>query len=382
MSLSDSLLQQLLYRSEGVDLDFKQAQYRFIGGDEAVKSELLKDILAIANSWRDGTGYILIGFKDRRPDPAEVVGIDTSERIDDAQLQQFVHGKVSPNLNFKYEERMFEGKRVGIISIPVQPRPFYISTKYGRVKSNVVYLRRGSSTAEASPLEVMKMGEVAKVADAPQVTIDVLNVDNGEHSLSANLRFLQYGELRDYKEAPKTIGILPVLGTFANSDYYRELASYAAFTAGSLTLKLRIGNHSAFPLKNCKFEFRILPQVVPHLIVPESDYPDKPKRTVGYSKNLPFFETLDKQVIRLRKKGPEVTGYARLDTILSGDEFVSEEFMIQLFEPCEFDLEVKVLAEQLSPPFIKKIAFTVDGEHITVNENMLLRDFPVKDEEE
>ncbi len=137
-----------------------------------------------------------------------------------------------------------------------------------------------------------------------------------------------------------------------------------------------------FPLKNCKFEFRVVPQDVPHLIVPESDYPDKPKRTVGYSENLPFFETLDKQVIRLRKKGSQATGYARLDTILSGDEFVTEEFMIQLFEPCKFELEVKVLAEQLSPPFIKRIAFTVDGEHIAVNENTLVHDFPVKDEEE
>ncbi|EPB7243871.1 RNA-binding domain-containing protein [Pseudomonas aeruginosa] len=61
------LLNMLRYKSESTDIDFKSAQYRFNSGTEADKSELLKDILAIANSWRDGIGYILLGFKDQRP---------------------------------------------------------------------------------------------------------------------------------------------------------------------------------------------------------------------------------------------------------------------------------------------------------------------------
>ena len=48
------LLNMLRYKSEGTDIDFKSAQYRFTRGTEEEKSELLKDILAIANSWRDG----------------------------------------------------------------------------------------------------------------------------------------------------------------------------------------------------------------------------------------------------------------------------------------------------------------------------------------
>ncbi|HBR2370871.1 TPA: putative DNA binding domain-containing protein, partial [Klebsiella pneumoniae] len=83
-----NLLNMLRYKSEGTDIDFKSAQYRFTNGSENDKSELLKDILAIANSWRDGTGYILLGFKDQRPNPAEVVGIHDS--IDDSRIQQFV----------------------------------------------------------------------------------------------------------------------------------------------------------------------------------------------------------------------------------------------------------------------------------------------------
>jgi len=44
----------------------------------------------------------------------------------------------------------------------VQQRPFFIKNDYGKVKKNIVYLRRGSSTDIANPDEVSDMGE-AKV---------------------------------------------------------------------------------------------------------------------------------------------------------------------------------------------------------------------------
>jgi predicted HTH transcriptional regulator len=149
------LLNMLRYRSEGPDIDFKSAQYRFSGGSEADKAEMLKDILAIANSWRDGPGYILLGFKDNRPHPAEVVGIQ--ESIDDSRIQQLVNSKVKPKLTFSYEEHLYEGVTVGVITIPKQKRPFYLTHAYGKLKSNVVYVRRGSSTDEAEPPEATAM---------------------------------------------------------------------------------------------------------------------------------------------------------------------------------------------------------------------------------
>lgn len=96
---TDEILDALRYKSEGTDLDFKQAQYRFVKASENDKAELLKDIVAIANSWRDGTGYILVGFKDSSPHPAETVGI--TEHLDDASVQQFVNSKVKPKLDFQ-----------------------------------------------------------------------------------------------------------------------------------------------------------------------------------------------------------------------------------------------------------------------------------------
>lgn len=100
--MNAEVLDALRYQSEGTDLDFEQAEYRFVRGNEAEKGEVLKDVLAMANAWREETSYILLGFRDARPNPAEVGGI--TDHIDDAALQQFVNSKVKLKLAFRYEE--------------------------------------------------------------------------------------------------------------------------------------------------------------------------------------------------------------------------------------------------------------------------------------
>lgn len=52
--ISDALLEDLRYRGEGTDLDFKAARYPFANATEKEKSELLKDVLALANASREG----------------------------------------------------------------------------------------------------------------------------------------------------------------------------------------------------------------------------------------------------------------------------------------------------------------------------------------
>ena len=50
--MNPTLLEELLNEEESPSLDFKRDQYPFQGESNDVKSELLKDILAFANSWR------------------------------------------------------------------------------------------------------------------------------------------------------------------------------------------------------------------------------------------------------------------------------------------------------------------------------------------
>ena len=153
--MNEQLLNSLRYKSEGTDIDFKSKQYGFAGANDFEKSEILKDILAMANAWREGPAYILLGFLEKRPHPAEVVGIDRN--IDDSTLQEFVNSKVKPKLTFYYEEHLYGDKTVGVITIPKQKRPFFISKAYGKLAKNIVYVRRGSSTDEAEPTEIGDM---------------------------------------------------------------------------------------------------------------------------------------------------------------------------------------------------------------------------------
>ena len=68
------LLESLLDMEEGPALDFKGMQYHFNKAKDEAKSELLKDVLAFANSQRYRTAYILVGVEERRGGRSEVVG--------------------------------------------------------------------------------------------------------------------------------------------------------------------------------------------------------------------------------------------------------------------------------------------------------------------
>ena len=155
-SLSVSIIESLLYEDEGATLDFKREQYKFDGASNTEKSELLKDLLAFANSWRRSTAYILIGVIEINGGRSEIVGI--SPVFDDAKLQQFVNSKTNRPLIFAYRTFSLEGKSVGVIEIPVQERPLYLTSDFGKLKKEKVYVRRGSSTAIATPDEIARMG--------------------------------------------------------------------------------------------------------------------------------------------------------------------------------------------------------------------------------
>src|SRR4051794_8375989 len=101
------LFEELLYQEEGSSLDFKRDQYPFAGKTDEQKSELLKDILAFANSWRQGDAYILIGVDEVKGGRSIPVGISSHAHIDDASLQQFVNHKTNRPISFSYKAFQF-----------------------------------------------------------------------------------------------------------------------------------------------------------------------------------------------------------------------------------------------------------------------------------
>ncbi len=154
--MNDGLMEQLLHEGESSCLDYKRDQYPFEGATDGEKGELLKDILAFANGWRHAEAYILIGVQEIAGGRSTVVGV--SLHIPENDLQQFVNSKTNRPVTFSYQSYPFEGKQVGIITIPQQDRPLYLNKSYGRLGKHVVYYRQGTTTAIASPDDIARMG--------------------------------------------------------------------------------------------------------------------------------------------------------------------------------------------------------------------------------
>jgi len=141
---------------EGEVLDFKERQYAIRAGGEHARAAFIKDILAFANTLRTSEAAILCGVKEEAPGNVQVCGV--VEHLADADLQQMVSEKTNRPVRFRYERVEYEGKDLGVIRIERrQSRPLYLRNNYGQLRANIVYVRRGSSTGEATPDEIQQM---------------------------------------------------------------------------------------------------------------------------------------------------------------------------------------------------------------------------------
>ena len=167
MTITAELIKQLVEHPESETLDVKGEQYLFAGRDNDEKSEILKDILAFANAFVSEDAYILVGVRERKPPPHEIVGITTN--LDDASLQPFVSAKLDRRPNFSYQEVLVDGKTVGAIKIPPQRGPFFVKQDFGGLKRTQVPMRRGTTTEYPSHEEYVVLAlEHARAASMSQ----------------------------------------------------------------------------------------------------------------------------------------------------------------------------------------------------------------------
>ena len=156
MIFDDNMICNLLKLPEGPTVDFKRDQYPFAGGNRDARSNLLKDILAFANT--EGTSYILIGIAESNGLATEVIGI--SGHLDDAKLHQLIGSNINKSVEFTYFPYEVRGKKIGVLKIASQKdRPYFATRDYGKVKSKEVYVRHGSTNGVASPDEIIDMAK-------------------------------------------------------------------------------------------------------------------------------------------------------------------------------------------------------------------------------
>lgn len=289
MPLDPNTVAPLLFEEEGPGLDFKREQYRFVGAPDADKSELLKDILAFVNSWRRIDAYILIGVEEQSGARANVIGV--SEHLADSDLQQFVNSKVNQPITFAYRSCELEGRQIGVLHVPVQDRPRFVTKPYGKLQPNTVYVRRGSATEVARPDEISRMGadRAENTVEVPVLTVTLANYGARETIAqplqieSLVLRFPERSDIPDYHDGPGTEELSRRMGHPTNRDYWRDLAWYTSSRSAFRVFNIAVQNHSAVAAHDVRVELAV-PNALATLL-DESEYPQKPRkvRTAGPS---------------------------------------------------------------------------------------------------
>lgn len=356
--LTDSLLEQLLCKGEGIDLDYKSERYPFIGAGKNQKSELLKDILAFANTNRTGTAYILIGFKENPPYPVEVVGLSSDETIDDSQLQQFVNEKLARKLGFRYEERIFLGKPIAVISIPKQKRPFYLKKDYGGLPKNTVWVRRGSSTEIATPDEIAAMSAEDIARDDAKVELVFQNGENLPLPHEFQIVFHNFPEnIPDYhkKVVKDSSGYMSISFDRDNKDYWREFANYCASLGRIIELGLSLENQSGYSLSDTRLEITCDTPVGESVtLLNKDEIPGKPQMTHdimarGQLRPLHGFS----QKLRIDNRGIAPVANFELGMIRPGQFIRPEDDLVILPSgPGLYMIQVRLLANELPEPLV------------------------------
>ena len=359
--MDSALFERLLYEEESTTLDFKKGQYRFAKATEDEKSELLKDILGFANAWRRSEAYILIGVEDVRGGRANVVGIPSTEQLDDHALQQFVSNLTNRPVRFHYEAFGFEGKKLGIIRIEEQPRPLYLKKDYGKLKKNEVYVRRGSSTDPTKPAsldEIAQMGAGA-AAESAELVVEFAAIgrDNSVGaSLSWNAEFCEMPEREEIPEfeAGRRHALLHDSWLERpNTNFYRELAEYEFVRRLFRPMRLVVSNTGEVAANEVRIELTIpTPSGIDAIYT--SGLPDAPMHR-EFLRNLIAVQHV-RSVIRhpgdvtIRKNRERIRIEVDCRNLQPGRKVWSETIYLGKRTPGDINLSGQVFAENLPHP--------------------------------
>jgi hypothetical protein len=353
---------RLLYEDESAVLDFKVQQYPFGQATEEQRGELLKDILAMVNSWgRADTRYILIGIKERVGQPAEIVGI--TQHLPEHALQQLVNSRTNRRVEFSYHAVDINGVSVGVIVIPRQQRPVYLAKPYGRLQANVVYVRHGSSTAEANPQEIAEMG-ASNVERAPErvVDLEVQLVDPTTRILHDETQAIDVEIIRvsDPESLPDYAGRGGYTGLMHNSDFYRDLADYFEESKATIPLGFLVRNSGDGPASNVTIQFEVVSNA--GYTIHEKPV-EEPSRDFAIENALVRHAEEQKRPFRPKlREGPVLEVRYDLGVVQPGFPLWTDPFYLIVREPGHFNLIVDIYADQLAAPNRAEFRIETSGE--------------------
>lgn len=362
-TITTALIEQLLNEEEGVSLDFKSAQYAFVGADDETKAELLKDILAFANSWRRVDAFILIGVAEVRGGRGRVTGV--SSQIDDAQLQQFVNAKVQRPIQFSYTAVRLDGQDMAVIHIPLQERPFYLQRDWGRLKADTVYIRRGSATDIARPDEVARMGRVAD--EASDIGLDVFFANPAKRiAVTPMIRSLVLevpgkADISDYCDNSGRLRLNP-FNQYPRPEYYRELVSFTRTARLVAPVHFAVSNSGGTTAHDIRLEITLPGANDGVTVIDSDDFPSVPRAETDLIGAVRV--SYERQDVTARQMHEAWLIEARASKVQpQSTVWFRDPVFIGATSTRQMELQVAVFADNLTQPHRQTLQLTVEATH-------------------
>ena len=129
-------------------VDYKEKEY-----SKDNKSDLIKDLLSMANSLYSGDKFIIVGVRDEPGVERKVVGI---ERVQDQEIyQSWIEPFVEPRIKFDYKVIKYKEKDIGIyvISKENNNKPYMIKKEFTngkRLNEGDCFIRHNSKNCRAT----------------------------------------------------------------------------------------------------------------------------------------------------------------------------------------------------------------------------------------
>lgn len=307
------LLDRLLYEKSSDVLIFRPQEYRFDGALILEKSQILKDILGAVNAWRRTDTYILIGVEETGSGQNRIMGI--MNHLDGEKITDFVNSKLQKPIAFSYHALIKDRKKIGLIHIPLQDRPYFLKEDYANLKKYVIYIRRGGAVQEAGTDEVARIKESEKEPVAPVANFRVEFAHSGKREpLGEHLRLKTFlidvpapDALPDYvfpgdgQEEGEFFHCFPFQKI--NRDYYRQLAQHYRLIGGVGLLDFCVSNTGDETVRDVRLEISIEDPQKEYLCLEEFELPPRPEKNLGFSRSKPILVNYDEN-LRVRWKSP------------------------------------------------------------------------------
>lgn len=132
------LKELILCGNECTYLDYKKVEY-----NKDNKSELIKDIVSMANSNHIGEKYIIIGIKHTPGQDLDICGVEAI--TDEANYQQLLQENVEPEINFQYFDMIINDKKIAVFRIfDTTNKPYLLKKHHDKLEKGDGWIRVGS----------------------------------------------------------------------------------------------------------------------------------------------------------------------------------------------------------------------------------------------